>query len=999
MFPAANLIQLVHFEVEQALKLSDGPPPPAPIPTSSQSGSITSAEVQSTHGRGGRCEEATQLKQTFLINNKSLPWIPKVRQKEIDVFLAQVRKKFIGYALPDGEFRETTAGLPAPIHESVDILKKHLYESLGGVQVRREEDIARYPLTVGELDEEAAGSFAETLYRAMLPSLPQYLISLLKLLLASVSSVKSKTDGGPGGGLAGVAMASAAAANVITEVGGSIQPPPSSEVAATVLHSLRLKIDLNRHQEIIIKSISAILLLLLKHYKLNHVYQFEYISQQLMFANCIPLVIKFVSQEMADFVTARNTIPGLDFPNCVIGAGGSGGGSGGSADQLAATASVEISAETIDGILGETSVDSTAVQQQPSPYYCWRNLFSSINLLRILNKLTKWKNCRIMMLVLFKSAQPLKRSLRVRQAMFQVYALKLLKMQAKFRGRQWRKNNMKTMSAIYQKVRHRLNDDWAFANDVDSKQLYFQTEEFLLQAAINRFHHRRYEKPFPAANMVNSVTAQALSASASSGSFKINDGISGGGSYPGTPSTPLSTAAAAAAASMFGFDGGNAGASAHLAPGVGPVLAALYEADLFTPVDTNLQSVLGRPLQLTREFKRNYEQWLEREVFACQIDWDDLMGTDRRLTSPDTAIQLLEEGATEDMDCSSSVLSFSATSTILRRGSGGVLHRPAVPSSSQSIVIYGAPLGSDQAANGNNNNNSNPNSAPPSSGNIDFTYCDTDLHLKELAELYSYNEELSITQMPVVMITLRSVEEEERSLALGMQFVLFRLFGYIPSPIVFGNVIDSTCLVWKAHCGLQGGFCLLYNIEQFRIRYVGICSMLKVTATLLFFLDWLLITYREKRELKRAATLPVTFTPEEIVSSIISLDRLSFFGGALGGAAGAWGPETIAETDEETNAAGQSVASRSAAAGINCSTGGPGDSDYNSAIEEEEEEEEEEEDSSSDLPVITDATPLNSTATETFPLEAIGGTNSPVVVTRQPPARHRRHHSQSHCNA
>ncbi|OTF81870.1 hypothetical protein BLA29_010052 [Euroglyphus maynei] len=62
------------------------------------------------------------------------------------------------------------------------------------------------------------------------------------------------------------------------------------------------------------------------------------------------------------------------------------------------------------------------------------------------------------------------------------------------------------------------------------------------------------------------------------------------------------------------------------------------------------------------------------------------------------------------------------------------------------------------------------------------------------------------------------IYEEERSLALGMQFVLFRLFGYIPSPIVFGNVIDSTCLVWKNHCGEQGGFCLLYNIEQFRLR-------------------------------------------------------------------------------------------------------------------------------------------------------------------------------------
>ena len=38
-----------------------------------------------------------------------------------------------------------------------------------------------------------------------------------------------------------------------------------------------------------------------------------------------------------------------------------------------------------------------------------------------------------------------------------------------------------------------------------------------------------------------------------------------------------------------------------------------------------------------------------------------------------------------------------------------------------------------------------PTLSPPSSGNIDFTYSDTDVHLKELAELYSYNEELDFT--------------------------------------------------------------------------------------------------------------------------------------------------------------------------------------------------------------------------------------------------------------
>lgn len=69
-----------------------------------------------------------------------------------------------------------------------------------------------------------------------------------------------------------------------------------------------------------------------------------------------------------------------------------------------------------------------------------------------------------MMLVVFKAAPILKRTLKVRHALMQLYVLKLLKMQTKYLGRQWRKTNMKIISAIYEKVRHRLNDDWAFGN-------------------------------------------------------------------------------------------------------------------------------------------------------------------------------------------------------------------------------------------------------------------------------------------------------------------------------------------------------------------------------------------------------------------------------------------------------------------------------------------------------------------------------------------------------
>lgn len=72
--------------------------------------------------------------------------------------------------------------------------------------------------------------------------------------------------------------------------------------------------------------------------------------------------------------------------------------------------------------------------------------------------------------------------------------------------------------------------------------------------------------------------------------------------------------------------------------------------------------------------------------------------------------------------------------------------------------------------------------------------------------------------MMVFLITsIRSVSEEERSFALGMQFVIFRLFGYIPAPILFGNLIDSTCLLWKSTCG-ESGRCLIYDIESFRYK-------------------------------------------------------------------------------------------------------------------------------------------------------------------------------------
>ena len=238
----------------------------------------------------------------------------------------------------------------------------------------------------------------EQVYKTLLPNLPQYMIALLKVLLAAAPTSRSRND----------------SLNILVDV----LPP---EAPANIIESTQVSLDINRHKEIIVKAISAILLLLLKHLKVNHVYQFEYMSQHLVFANCIPLVLKFFNQNVMQYVAARNNFTALNFPNCVL-----------YPQDMDASSDIVESSTTDSG-------------------YCWRNLFSCINLVRILQKLTKWKHFRTVMLVVFRSAPILKRAQKVRYPMMQLYILKLLKVQTKYLGRNWRRSNMKAISAIYRK--------------------------------------------------------------------------------------------------------------------------------------------------------------------------------------------------------------------------------------------------------------------------------------------------------------------------------------------------------------------------------------------------------------------------------------------------------------------------------------------------------------------------------------------------------------------
>ncbi|XP_071231763.1 solute carrier organic anion transporter family member 5A1-like isoform X1 [Salvelinus alpinus] len=101
-------------------------------------------------------------------------------------------------------------------------------------------------------------------------------------------------------------------------------------------------------------------------------------------------------------------------------------------------------------------------------------------------------------------------------------------------------------------------------------------------------------------------------------------------------------------------------------------------------------------------------------------------------------------------------------------------------------------------------------------------------------------------QPSAIIVTLRSVEEQERPFALGMQFVLLRTLAYIPTPIYFGAVIDTTCMLWQQDCGIHGS-CWEYDVTSFRFVYFGLAASLKFIGFIFIFLTWYSIKYKEER--------------------------------------------------------------------------------------------------------------------------------------------------------
>nr|CAB3266356.1 solute carrier organic anion transporter family member 4A1-like [Phallusia mammillata] len=97
--------------------------------------------------------------------------------------------------------------------------------------------------------------------------------------------------------------------------------------------------------------------------------------------------------------------------------------------------------------------------------------------------------------------------------------------------------------------------------------------------------------------------------------------------------------------------------------------------------------------------------------------------------------------------------------------------------------------------------------------------------------------------IPGLQATIRIVPFSQRSLAVGVQWIVARALGSVPGPILYGFVLDKACYIWGTSCGEQGS-CNVYNNEHISRNLLILSLVIKVCTMCFFALSY--ITYKPR---------------------------------------------------------------------------------------------------------------------------------------------------------
>ncbi|PWY80933.1 pheromone-dependent cell cycle arrest protein Far11 [Aspergillus sclerotioniger CBS 115572] len=347
----------------------------------------------------------------------------------------------------------------------------------------------------------------ESFYRQALVHLQSITIVFLKIILTNVSAMVNQAAQAMGDGYGSVNGFPANHPNGHIDL--------NSEAAIDELDNIRLR-------EITGKAISGSLLLLVKWFKRSHILKFEYMTQLLLDSNYLPLILKmFAHQDVDQAVAQKNDREELGFfrfchlhsnqpPESTTDLDEDSSPSDDEAVPPPITRHRQDTDTSVRGVLPDVSipefvegphrpeVDELGYPTAPPPkepitVFSFRNFFSAINYLHIMQKITRDKAHRCLLLVQYKSSTILRKGLKIPDPHLRFYTLKLFKSQVPYCGRKWRQSNMRVITAIYLYCRPELRDDWLSGGDIDSEVEEALPLEQALRGLTHWWHLRRYK--------------------------------------------------------------------------------------------------------------------------------------------------------------------------------------------------------------------------------------------------------------------------------------------------------------------------------------------------------------------------------------------------------------------------------------------------------------------------------------------------------------------------
>lgn len=116
----------------------------------------------------------------------------------------------------------------------------------------------------------------------------------------------------------------------------------------------------------------------------------------------------------------------------------------------------------------------------------------------------------------------------------------------------------------------------------------------------------------------------------------------------------------------------------------------------------------------------------------------------------------------------------------------------------------------------------------------------------------------------------RCVPEVQRSFSLGIQWIVVRLIGMIPAPMVFGSLMDLSCIFWEDNCGIRGS-CRSYD-NKLMSRYFLIVVLVGKCVSVFAF-SMAMCIYKPPPEIEDAhRKVSVSVISQQLEASNVSDD-------------------------------------------------------------------------------------------------------------------------------